>query len=146
MAETQPKFAELAAALKNVRAYFGYAAMFSAAINLLLLVPIIYMLQVYDRVLSSGSLSTLTMLTVLMVSLLLAMGGFEWVRSAIMIAASSRLEANLRSRVADATFKRALLTGGIVSSSQPLNDLAQLRQLVLPLRSRSSSSRADLWE
>lgn len=122
------RFAELEAALKSVRAYFGFAALFSAAINILLLLPIIYMLQVYDRVLSSGSQSTLAMLTLLTVCLLLAMGGFEWVRSAIMVAASNRLEANLRRRVADATFKRALLTGGAVSTSQPLNDLTQLRQ------------------
>ncbi|MBT6204039.1 MAG: type I secretion system permease/ATPase [Rhodospirillaceae bacterium] len=128
MAENKSRFPELAVALKNVRAYFGYAALFSAAINLLLLIPIIYMLQVYDRVLSSGSLSTLAMLTILMVCLLLAMGGFDWVRSNIMIAASNRLESMLRPRVADATFKRALLSGGRASHSQPLNDLAQLRQ------------------
>ena len=122
------RYPELTAGLKAVRGYFGFAALFSAAINLLLLVPIIYMLQVYDRVLSSGSLSTLAMLTLLMVFLMTAMGGFEWVRSAIMIAASNRLEAKLRRRVADATFKRALLSGGNASSSQALNDLAQLRQ------------------
>ena len=49
-----------------------YAGFFSAAVNILLLVPILYMLQVYDRVLSSGSYSTLGMLTLLMVLLLLA--------------------------------------------------------------------------
>lgn len=129
MAETDSKsFPELRAALRRVRAYFGFAALFSAAINMLLLVPIIYMLQVYDRVLSSGSLSTLGMLTLLMVCLLLAMGGLDWVRSTIMIATSNRLEAILRLRVTDATFRRALLSGGTASSSQPLNDLAQLRQ------------------
>ena len=122
------RFPELAAALKDARAYFGFAALFSAAINLLLLLPIIYMLQVYDRVLSSGSLSTLAMLTMLTVCLLMAMGGFEWVRSSIMIAASNRLETSLRGRVADATFRRALLSGGMISNSQPLSDLALLRQ------------------
>lgn len=122
------RYAELAAGLKAVKAYFAFAALFSAAINLLLIVPTIYMLQVYDRVLPSSSLPTLSMLTLLMVFLMTAMGGFEWVRSTIMIAASNRLESYLRRRVADATFKRALLTGGTVSSAQPLNDLAQLRQ------------------
>ncbi len=126
--KSKSRFPELAAALREVRAYFGYAALFSAAINLLLLVPVIYMLQVYDRVLSSGSLSTLAMLSILMVCLMMAMGGFDWVRATIMIAASNRLEASLRGRVADATFKRALLSGGMVSNSQPLNDLAQMRQ------------------
>ena len=50
------QFPELAAALKDVKSYFLYAGLFSAAINILLLVPVIYMLQVYSRVVASGSL------------------------------------------------------------------------------------------
>ena len=88
------------------------------------------MLSVYDRVVSSGSLSTLTMLTVLMVALLLALGGFEWVRSQILISASNRLETLLRKRVSDATFKRSLLSGGMVSNAQPVSDLTGLRQFL----------------
>ncbi|MCH9855249.1 MAG: type I secretion system permease/ATPase [Gammaproteobacteria bacterium] len=107
-----------------------YAGFFSAAVNLLMLVPVIYMLQVYDRVVSSGSYSTLAMLTLLMVALTTALGGFEWVRSMILIAASNRIEKNLRRRISDATFKRALLTGGSVSNSQPLSDLSSLRQFL----------------
>jgi ATP-binding cassette subfamily C protein EexD len=70
------------------------------------------------------------MLTLLMVALTAALGGFEWVRSMILIAASNRIEKNLRRRVSDATFKRALLTGGAVSNSQPLSDLSSLRQFL----------------
>ena len=124
------KYPELAAAFTDVKRYFVYAGFFSAAVNLLMLVPVIYMLQVYDRVVSSGSYSTLAMLTLLMVALTAALGGFEWVRSMIMIAASNRIEKNLRRRISDATFKRALLTGGSVSNSQPLSDLSSLRQFL----------------
>ena len=124
------QFPELAGALKDVRSYFLYAGLFSAAVNLLMLVPVIYMLQVYDRVMASGSLSTLAMLTLLMAGLLLALGGFEWVRSMILISASNRIESNLRSRVSDATFKRSLMSGGMVSNAQPVNDLASLRQFL----------------
>lgn len=124
------KYPELAAAFTDVKRYFIYAGLFSAAVNLLMLVPVIYMLQVYDRVVSSGSYSTLAMLTLLMVALTAALGGFEWVRSMILIAASNRIEKNLRRRVSDATFKRALLTGGSVSNSQPLSDLSSLRQFL----------------
>ena len=126
--DSKSKFPELAAALRDVRQYFGFAALFSAAVNLLMLTPIIYMLQVYDRVVSSGSVPTLTMLTILMVCLLLAMGGFEWVRSMVMIGASNRLEQRLRQRISEATFNRALLSGGMTTSAQPMNDLSQLRQ------------------
>jgi len=124
------KYPELAAAFTDVKRYFVYAGFFSAAVNLLMLVPVIYMLQVYDRVVSSGSYSTLAMLTLLMVALTAALGGFEWVRSMILIAASNRIEKNLRRRISDATFKRALLTGGSVSNSQPLSDLSSLRQFL----------------
>lgn len=128
--DSKSRFPELAAALRDVRSYFGFAALFSAAVNLLMLTPIIYMLQVYDRVVASGSVPTLTMLTILMVCLLLAMGGFEWVRSMVMIGASNRLEQSLRQRVSEATFNRALLSGGMTSSAQPMNDLSSMRQFL----------------
>jgi ATP-binding cassette subfamily C protein EexD len=121
---------ELRDSLEACRAYFMYAALFSAAVNILLLTPIIYMLTVYDRVVASGSMSTLLMLTILMMALLLAVGGFEWVRSTILIGASNRLEQLLRKRVSDATFKRALITGGLISNAQPLSDLTSLRQFM----------------
>src|SRR5690606_2205791 len=94
-----------------------------------MLVPILYMMQVYDRVISSGSLSTLTMLTLIMVFLLAALGGFEWVRSMILISASNRIEKNLRERVFDASFQQALLSGG-ATGAQANHDLSALRQFL----------------
>jgi len=117
---------ETVAALKQ---HLIYAGLFSAAVNLLMLVPIMYMMQVYDRVVSSGSLSTLSMLTIIMVFLLAASGGFEWVRSMIMINASTQIERLYRDRVYNATFKQALITGG-VPGSLPSNDLGALRQFL----------------
>jgi ATP-binding cassette subfamily C protein EexD len=127
--QNSSKYPELAETLKETKRYFIYAGIFSAAVNLLQLAPVIYMLQVYDRVMSSGSLSTLTMLTILLVVLLIAMGGFEWVRSMILISASNKIETSLRKRVSDASFKRALLGGG-ASSAQAVNDLSSLRQFL----------------
>ncbi|PCJ27752.1 MAG: type I secretion system permease/ATPase [SAR86 cluster bacterium] len=126
----KPQYKELSSALKSIKSYFIYAGLFSAAINILLLAPVIYMLQVYDRVIGSGSMSTLTMLTLLLLCLLSAIGGFEWVRSMILISASNRIERDLRERVFDATFKRALLSGGQTSNSQPISDLTGLRQFL----------------
>ncbi|MDP2125768.1 MAG: type I secretion system permease/ATPase [Pseudohongiella sp.] len=126
--KSSTRFPELSDALKSIRQYFMFAGLFSAAVNILMLVPIMYMLQVYDRVISSGSMSTLTMLTLLMVFLTLALGGFEWVRSMILISASNKIEQKLRGRVFDATFKNALFSGS--GSNQPLNDLSGLRQFM----------------
>jgi len=120
---------ELKDALKAVKQHFIYAGIFSAAVNILMLVPILYMLQVYDRVMSSGSHSTLLMLTLIMVFLLMALGAFEWVRSYILIAASNKLELGLRERVFSATFKMSLYGGNKVGS-QPINDLIGLRQFL----------------
>ncbi|HBW85082.1 MAG TPA: type I secretion system permease/ATPase [Gammaproteobacteria bacterium] len=130
MTNNSPTSRELNQTLDACKQYFIYAGVFSAAVNILMLTPIIYMLTVYDRVVASGSLSTLAMLTILMVFLLMAVGGFEWVRSMILISASSRIENLLRKRVSDATFKRSLLSGGIVTNAQPLADLAALRQFL----------------
>ena len=124
------RYKELFEAFKSVRLYFIYAGAFSAAINILMLVPIIYMLQVYDRVISSGSLATLATLTVIMVFLLAASGAFEWVRSMILISASNKIELGLRDRVFDATFKQALYSGGMSNGAQPNSDLSQLRQFM----------------
>jgi ATP-binding cassette subfamily C protein EexD len=124
------QYLELRNALKDCKQYFIYAGLFSAAVNVLMLTPILYMMAVYDRVVASGSLSTLAMLTLLMVGLLMASGGFEWVRSLILVSASNRIETNLRKRVSDATFRRALLSGGMVSNAQPIADLTALRQFL----------------
>ena len=121
---------ELREALGAVKQHFIYAGLFSAAVNILLLVPIMYMMLVYDRVMASGSMSTLAMLSLLMVALIFAMGGFEWVRSYILVAASNKLEATLRERVFNATFKLALQSSGAKNSTQPINDLSGLRQFL----------------
>ena len=127
---SKTRFPELAACLSGIKSYFIHAGIFSAAVNVLMLVPILYMLLVYDRVVSSGSVSTLTMLTILMVALLAAAGGFEWVRSMILISASNRIERDLRRRVSDASFRMALLSGGTAGSGQAYSDLSNLRQFL----------------
>ena len=130
MASNSPTSHELMQTLDACKQYFIYAGVFSAAVNILMLTPIVYMMTVYDRVVASGSLSTLAMLTILMVCLLIAVGGFEWVRSMILVSASNRVETLLRKRISDATFERSLLTGGMVANAQPLSDLSALRQFL----------------
>ena len=75
---------ELALAIHHCRDSFQSAAIFSLFINLLMLTPTIYMLQVYDRAVGSNSTSTLLMLTLLAVVLFVTLGALEWVRSQIL--------------------------------------------------------------
>lgn len=121
---------DLRRALAACRHSFLSTAFFSLFVNLLMLVPAIYMLAIYDRVLMSGSESTLMMLTVITVFLFLVLGGLEWIRSRILVATSARLDEHLGERVFDAIFTHSLISSGQVSTAQPLNDLLQIRQFL----------------
>jgi ATP-binding cassette subfamily C protein EexD len=121
---------ELQQALAASRTSFVSTGVFSFFINVLMLAPIIYMLEVYDRVLTSNSESTLLMLTLLLVFLFLVMGGLDWVRSQVLIVTGSRLEKTLGPRVFDSVFGQSLATGGGIATTQPLTDLLTLRQFL----------------
>jgi ATP-binding cassette subfamily C protein EexD len=121
---------ELAGVLARCRSSFVMAGFFSLFVNLLMLAPAIYMLEIYDRVLPSSSEPTLVMLTLIVVFLFTVMGALEWVRSQILIATSARIDGALGGRVFDAVFVRSLASSGRISSAQPLGDLMQLRQFL----------------
>jgi ATP-binding cassette subfamily C protein EexD len=120
---------ELAQAIHYCRDSFQSAAIFSLFINLLMLLPSIYMMQVYDRVLSSNSTSTLLMLTLLVTVLFVMLGALEWVRSQILIRVSTRFDVLLNERLYRVLFRQALVSGG-KTSAQPLSDLLVLRQFL----------------
>jgi len=120
---------ELAQAIRYCRHSFYSTAIFSFFINLLMLLPSIYMMQVYDRVLGSNSTSTLLMLTLLAVVLFAMLGALEWVRSQILIRVSARFDLLLNERLYRVLFRQSLMSGG-KSSTQPLGDLLVLRQFL----------------
>jgi len=128
----QPKSqpTDLQLALKECRSYFGIAGFFSFFINITMLVPPLYMLQVYDRVVASRSESTLLLLTLIVILLLFTMGLLEWVRSQILVRAGAKLDVLLNERLFNATFKNSLNSGGAQSSAQPVSDLTGLRQFL----------------
>ncbi len=121
---------DLEEALYTCRGAFYSAAGFSFFINMLMLVPAVYMLQVYDRVVASGSVSTLVMLSLIVVFLFATMGSLEWVRSQILVKVSGRLEMLLNERLYGVAFKQSLYSAGQKASSQPLDDLTSLRQFM----------------
>ena len=121
---------DLQEALKLCKGAFISAAGFSMVINFLMLVPVIYMLQLYDRVVPTGNESTLVMLTVIMLFLFITLGSLEWVRSQILVRVSTRLETLLNTRLFGVAFKQSLYSGGQRASSQPLDDLTSLRQFM----------------
>ena len=120
---------ELEHALHACRAAFVSVGLFSLFINLLMLVPAIYMLQVYDRVLVTMSGETLLMLTVVVVFLFLVMSLLELVRYRILVRMGNRFDLGLSGRLFQAMFGGGLLTGSR-QSAQPLTDLSTLRQFL----------------
>ncbi|WP_296233917.1 type I secretion system permease/ATPase [uncultured Pseudomonas sp.] len=126
----QVKENSLKVALKACKGSFISVGVFSFFVNALMLVPSFYMLQVYGRVVTSGSISTLVMLTIIMAVLMMTMGSLEWARSRVMVRVSTKLDVMLSRQVYRASFKRALDSGGMDASAQPLNDLTGLRQFL----------------
>lgn len=121
---------DLVEALTLCKSAFISAAGFSLVINLLQLVPTIYMLQLYDRVVPTGNLTTLTMLSLILLVLFITLGILEWVRSQILVRVSTRLETLLNERLYKVAYKQALYSGGQRASTQPLDDLTSLRQFM----------------
>ena len=121
---------DLEEALKLCKSAFLSAAGFSLLINFLMIAPSIYMLQVYDRVVSTGNKSTLLMLTLIVIVLFITMAALEWVRSQILVKVSGRLEMLLNKRLFNIAFKQSLYSGGQRATTQPLDDLTGLRQFL----------------
>ena len=102
-------------------------ALFSLALNLLMLTVPLYMTSVYDRVLSSRSTETLLMLTVVAVGALVLTSVLDTTRQIMTTRVGARLEAELGGPVLAASLKLSQRGGGDV---QGLRDLSQVRQFL----------------
>jgi ATP-binding cassette subfamily C exporter for protease/lipase len=102
---------------------------FSTLISLLALMPTVYMLEVYDRVVNSRSGMTLLMLTVLIVLAYAVMELLEKIRGALMRAAGVQVDEALSKRIYDAMFL-GFLKRQVGGSTQVLNDLKLVREFL----------------
>jgi protein O-GlcNAc transferase len=124
---SKPANDELSHALGTLRNALVTVAVFSGFINVLMLAPSLYMLQVYDRVLGSRNETTLWVLTLLLLGVFLFSGALESVRAWVLVRVGARFDAVLNTRVFNATFERSLMQPGS-NSAQPMHDLNTLRQ------------------
>ncbi len=120
---------ELQQVLYSFKSTFITVGCFSAVSNLLMLVPSLYMLQVYDRVLGSRNELTLLMLTVLMLGAYVFMGALELVRSFVLVRVGARFDMELNKRVYTAAFEQNLKRAG-GNAGQALQDLTSVRQFL----------------
>lgn len=117
----------VAAALKDCRRAFWSVAVFSGGVNLLMLAGPLYMLQIYDRVLSSRSVPTLVALTVFLVGAYAFQGALDVVRSRIVVRAATLLDRNLGTTVHAAVVRIANQSRNAGDALQPVRDLDQIR-------------------
>ncbi len=118
---------ELKAVYRTSRGAFISTAIFSSLVNILMLTGPIFMMQIYDRVLGSGSVPTLIALIAIVIVLYAYYGFLEYVRARLLVRIGRRVEEQLRGRVFDVVASHALRrTPGV--GSQPITDLGTIRQ------------------
>lgn len=120
---------EITEALVKFKSIFYTIAIFTACINILMLVPSIYMLEVYDRVLVSRNQTTLYVLTFMVLGLFALISVLEHIRSMVVIRIGAKMDTFLNNRVYTAAFEQNLRSTG-VNAGQALNDLTTIRQFV----------------
>ncbi|RUQ62187.1 type I secretion system permease/ATPase [Azospirillum doebereinerae] len=101
---------------------------FSLLINLLMLTSSLYMMQVYDRVLSSGSLPTLLYLTLVAVGAIMLMSALDHARGRMLGTLGDWLERRLGPAVLNRMVDGALLGEG--DRTEPLRDLGTVRAVL----------------
>ena len=120
---------ELTRALWAFRREFLMVGVFSMVANVLMLSPTLYMLQVFDRVMSSRSELTLLAMSLITLFLFGVMAFAEWMRSRVLVRSGVRLDALLGTRVFNASFD-AHLAPSRVSPARSFGDLIQIRQFL----------------
>jgi ATP-binding cassette subfamily C protein EexD len=125
----KPTSSELKEAILASKKSFMIVGFFSLFINLLMLVPPLYMLQLYDRVITSRSEDTLIMLTAIILVLFATMALLEIVRSRILVKVGNKLDSLLSQRIFNSLFELANKHPG-KASSMPLTDLTSIRQFM----------------
>jgi ATP-binding cassette subfamily C exporter for protease/lipase len=128
----QPAFFQrspLTQVLWSFRREFLAVGIFSAVSNLLMLTPTIYMLQVYDHVLISGSELSLLAVSLICLFLFGVMSLSDWTRSRILVRAGVQLDEALGTRVFNSSFEAYLDSTG-TSPQRAFGDLLQVRQFL----------------
>ncbi|MDA7963992.1 type I secretion system permease/ATPase [Ruegeria sp.] len=109
--------------------FVALAFLFSIFVNLLMLTGPLFMLQVYDRVLGSRSVETLTALFLLVALLYALMAMLDYARGRIVARFGARFQSMLDERVFEATMRRSLFPQVRSAPATALRDLESIRAL-----------------
>ena len=120
---------ELTRSLASFKPEFWAVGVFSLVINVLMLAPTLFMLQVFDRVMISQNMLTLIVLSLVTLFFFSVMAFSEWVRSRLLVRIGVKMDKALSPRVFHASFE-ANLKGQSHVAREALGDLTQLRQFI----------------
>ncbi|GLQ07934.1 type I secretion system permease/ATPase [Sneathiella chinensis] len=123
---TKQKNTLLSDTLRKCNRVFLGVALFGLAINLLMLTAPLFMMQVFDRVISSRNTDTLLMLVIIAAVSLLTMASLEGVRSFVLVRLSSWLDKKLGGTALKASINSTLKQGK-EPNIQGLRDLSTVR-------------------
>ena len=115
--------------LQQCKRAFWLTGVLTFVIEVLSISPIMYMMNMFDRVMSSRSGVTLVSLTALILGLYVFWSALEWMRSRLMVRISMRVDWDLASATFDAAFRR-YVGRKKVDVHQVLGDLLQVRQFL----------------
>ena len=115
--------------LKFSKKTFIFVGLFSLFVNILMLLPAIYMLAVYDIVVPSRSENTLLFITLLVVILFGIMAILQIIRGKILVRINNKIDNILNERVVDSMYKFAL-KHPTKASIQPFNDFQQIKNFL----------------
>jgi len=118
---------ELRNAMAQCRWHFITVAIFSVFVNLLMLTGPLFMLQVYDRVITSRSEETLVALLILVTALFLMMGLLEFARGRVLARAGGRFQSLLQDRIFDVILRRSVLPTERAKPNTAARDLDAVR-------------------
>jgi PrtD family type I secretion system ABC transporter len=118
---------DIAQALRECRRAFGSVALFSGVVNLLMLAGPLYMLQIYDRVLSSRSVPTLIALSAFLVGAYAFQGVLDLIRSRVVVRSAAVLDQRLAMAVHGAVIRLTVTSRHPGDGPQPVRDLDAIR-------------------
>src|SRR3954466_688576 len=117
-------------AIGDFRRTFWSVGAFSVVVNILMFASPLYMMQVYDRVLSGRSLPTLVGLTIILVSVLIFQALLELIRSRVVVRAAGLLDQHLAGSVHRAIMQLSVARRHPGEAQQPVRDLDQIRSFL----------------
>ena len=120
---------ELATLLLSFRKELLMVGLLSFVVNVLMLAPTIYMLQVYDRVMLSQNEYTLITISIILIFLFAVMAISEWLRTRLLVRIGIKFDKLLSRRVFQATYREKLGVSPL-NAMEAISDMNGIRTFI----------------